>query len=45
MKAKIKKKLATIRPIIKKPKFGLLANMVTFIILLLTIIFIVNVYF
>lgn len=45
MKDKIKSKLEKIKPITKGHKFKLLANFVTFIILLLTIMFIVNIYF
>lgn len=45
MRERIKQKLAPIVRITKKPNFKALSNAVTFVILLVTIIFIVSIYF
>ena len=45
MRERIKKKLAPIGRFTKKPNFKVLANVVTFVIVLVAIIFIVSIYF
>lgn len=45
MKALIKSKIKAIKPALRKPKFRLLTNFITFIVILFTVLFVVSLYF